>query len=160
MSSFQHHQSYSVNKCNDPHCGASNTLKSGIRSSSGIRTLLLMRTCTVLLKMLYIRVADATNFIQEKLEQLNAPVFLQTNNTSIDPGTKKKLPEVQHLDICSQGQFTFFRFYKLGTDNPIERRGKKHFKKSLKPSLNNLMHTSCFILLFILFYQIFNATSI
>lgn len=48
-----------------PAVELANTLKSGNRSSSGTRTLLLMRTCLVPLKMLYttLRVADATNSI-------------------------------------------------------------------------------------------------
>lgn len=48
-----------------PAVELANLLKSGNRSSSGTRTLLLMRTCLVPLKMLYttLRVADATNFI-------------------------------------------------------------------------------------------------
>lgn len=52
----------------------------------------------------------------------------------------RKIKLSEHLDICGHGQFSVFPFYKLYTDNAIERREKeKHFIKSLKPSLNSLI---------------------
>ena len=52
----------------------------------------------------------------------------------------RKIKLSQHLDICGHGQFKVFPFYKLYTDNVIQRRDQeKHFIQMFKPSLNSLI---------------------
>ena len=57
-----------------------------------------------------------------------------------------KVPEYRkiklsgHLDVCGNGRFDVFPFYKLFRDNLAERREKeKYFINLFRPTLNSLM---------------------
>ena len=79
----------------------------------------------------------ATNFIsgrQVPVESQN-PCPQTTHSCSRIP-KKNKLSE--HIDVCGHGHFQVFQFYKLLSDDVIERREKKYFIQLFKPSLNSL----------------------
>lgn len=139
-SSFQR-QSYSVSKCNDPRCGTCQYIKVGKSFKFGDKVFIVNANMSCASKhVIYNITCSGCNefYIGETGTTLRTRIRIHKQHVNQPEYRKIKLSE--HLDICGHGQFSVFPFYKLYTDNAIERREKeKHFIKSLKPSLNSLI---------------------
>lgn len=140
-SSFQQHSSYSVNKCNDPRCGTCQYIKVGNSFKFGNKDFIINADMSCASKNVIYNITCSgckEFYIGETGTTLRTRIRIHKQHVNQPEYRKIKLSE--HLDICGHGQFSVFPFYKLYTDNPIERREKeKHFIKSLKPSLNSLI---------------------
>ena len=57
----------------------------------------------------------------------------------------------EHYDVCGHKQFHIFPFYKLtGGDNICRREKEKHFIRTLKPKLNNVVkNVHCYMMYYI-----------
>ena len=76
-------------------------------------------------------------YIGETGTRLRARIRVHKQHFHVPEYRKIKLSE--HIDVCGHGQFQVFPFYKLLSDNVVERREKEnYFIQLFKPSLNSL----------------------
>jgi hypothetical protein len=140
-SKYHKKSNFRVNKCKDPRCGTCPFLKEGqtcnfhgkeftinADMSCDSKNLIYVITCSGC-RQIYIGETGTT---------LRARIRVHKQHIKEPAYRKIKLSE--HLAVCGNGHFNVFPFYKLFTDNLVERREKeKYFIHSFKPTLNSLV---------------------
>ena len=140
-SKYHKKSNFRVNKCKDPRCGTCPFLKEGqtcnfhgkeftinADMSCDSKNLIYVITCSGC-RQIYIGETGTT---------LRARIRVHKQHIKEPAYRKIKLSE--HLAVCGNGHFNVFPFYKLFTNNLVERREKeKYFIHSFKPTLNSLV---------------------
>ena len=130
-----------VRKCKDKRCGTCPYLREGASFNFGSYVFHVNSDMTCDSKnLIYVISCEGCNefYIGETGTTLRARIRVHKQHIQAPEYRKIKLS--QHLDICGHGQFKVFPFYKLYTDNVIQRRDQeKQFIQKFKPSLNSLI---------------------
>ena len=133
-------ENHSVTKCNNPRCGICDHLR---------RELVLASTA-VLLQLTLNFMWYEERHKGYNLSRMQWIIHCETGNTlcvrvrvhkqHINTPEYRKIALSEHYDVCRHKQFHIFPEYKLtGEVNICKREKEKHFIRTLKPKLNNVV---------------------
>lgn len=134
-------ENHSVTKCNNPRCGTCDHLTEGTCFNFNGRsfTVNANMSCDTKNVICVITCPGCKEFyIGETGNTLRARV--RVHKQHINTPEYRQIALSEHLDVCGHKQFHIFPFYKLtGGDNICRREKEKHFIRTLKPKLNNVV---------------------
>ena len=132
---------HTVRKCKDKRCGTCPYLQQGTSFTFDNYVFHVNSDMSCESKnLIYVITCGGCNqfYIGETGTTLRSRIRVHKQHIQVPEYRKIKLSA--HLDTCGRGKFQVFPFYKLYTDNVIQRREQeKHFIRKFKPSLNSLI---------------------